>query len=114
MHIGARLAELARTRGGHVAIVDDAGRWSSSRFHARIVRFGNAVLQGSNYYAQHVGDPKVYLVSPSVFGDAQTLLAQLPKKPTPTPTSPPTDTPLPITPSASPAGTPAATDTPKP
>ena len=81
---------------------------------AEVVRFGNAVLQGSNYYAQHLGDPKVYLVSPSVYGDAQQLLAQLPKKPTPTPTSPPTDTPLPVTPSPLPAGTPAATDTPKP
>ncbi len=79
-----------------------------------VVRFGDAALQGSTYYAQHVGDPKVYLVSPSVYGDAQRLLTELPKRPTPTPTSPPTNTPAPTTPISAPSGAPVATDTPKP
>ena len=43
MPIGARLAELARTRSDRIAIIDDAGDWSFRRFHARIMRFGNAM-----------------------------------------------------------------------
>ncbi len=79
-----------------------------------VVRFGDAALESSAYYVQHVGDPKVYLVSPSTYTDLQGLLTQLPKKPTPTPTSPPTDTPGPVTPSPEATGVPLPTDTPKP
>jgi len=79
-----------------------------------VVRFGNAALQGSSYYAQHVGDPKVYFVSPSVYNDAQQLLSLPPKRPTPTPTFPPTNTPAPVTPSPAGTSVPIATDTPKP
>ncbi len=43
MHIGACLAQLASARADHTAIVDDAGRWSFAQFHARCMRFGNAM-----------------------------------------------------------------------
>jgi acyl-CoA synthetase (AMP-forming)/AMP-acid ligase II len=65
MHIGAALAELARTRGEHIAIIDDAGRWSFGNFHARIVRFGNATrglgLQKGDRIALLMPDIREYL-----------------------------------------------------
>jgi uncharacterized protein DUF4340 len=61
--------------------------------HKEVLRLGNKTVDASNYYAQHVGDPKVYLVSSSVQSDLQQLLDMLPEKPTPTPTSPPQPTP---------------------
>jgi uncharacterized protein DUF4340 len=80
--------------------------------HKEVLRLGNMTVNSSNYYAQHVGDPKVYLVSTSVQSDLQQLLDTLPKKPTPTPTSPPpaatappVGPPLPIpSPAATPGG----------
>ena len=61
--------------------------------HKEVLRLGNKTVDASNYYAQHAGDPKVYLVSASVQNDLQQLLETLPEKPTPTPTSPPQPTP---------------------
>jgi acyl-CoA synthetase (AMP-forming)/AMP-acid ligase II len=43
VHIGARLAQLAQLHPDHIAIVDQAGRWSFRRFHQRLTRFGNAM-----------------------------------------------------------------------
>ncbi|MEP7198806.1 MAG: DUF4340 domain-containing protein [Chloroflexota bacterium] len=65
------------------------------------VRLGDATLGGGNYYAQHVGDPKVYLIAPSIYGDLRRLIEQPPQKPTPEPTPLPPLPPLPpITPAA--------------
>lgn len=79
------------------------------------IRFGNAGVGGGSYYVQHVGDAKVYFVSSSIFGDAQGLLTQTPKKPTPTPV-PPTETPATTeTPQGPPVPPPpTATGTPNP
>ncbi len=79
---------------------------------AEVVRFGDTTLGGGSNYAQHVGDPKVYLVSPTLLGDAQRLLSTPPKKPTPTPTPLPTNTPAPTIPA--PEGPPVPAGTPKP
>ena len=57
--------------------------------HKEVLRLGNPTIDSANYYAQHVGDPKVYLVSSSVQSDMQMLLDTLPIKPTPVPTTPP-------------------------
>jgi acyl-CoA synthetase (AMP-forming)/AMP-acid ligase II len=43
-HIGAQWRELARIHGRHPAIIDDVGTWSYAQMHARMVRFGNALL----------------------------------------------------------------------
>jgi acyl-CoA synthetase (AMP-forming)/AMP-acid ligase II len=42
-HLGAQWRELARRHGNRPAIIDEAGTWSFRDFHARIVRFGNAL-----------------------------------------------------------------------
>lgn len=81
---------------------------------SEVVRFGDPAVGSTSYFAQHISDPKVYLISPSVYGDLRQLLDMPPKKPTPTPTPLPTNTPLPTTPTPVSAQTPAATDTPKP
>ncbi len=83
---------------------------------SEVVRFGNATLGTTAYYAQHISDAKVYLVSPSIYGDIQRLLSTPPQKPTPTPTPLPTNTPGPTTPAPTPTmtETPTATGTPKP
>ena len=85
---------------------------------AETVRFGNLTVGGNSYYAQRVGDPRVYFVSSTTFADAQRLTTLIPKKPTPTPTPRPTETPTaspstaetpqgpPLPPSATPSGTP--------
>jgi len=73
--------------------------------HSDVLRFGNAVVGGSGYYVQHVGDPKIYIVTSQTYGDAQGLLTMLPKKPTPAPTVPPASTAAPV-PSGAPQGPP--------
>jgi len=45
MHIGVKLAQLARWHPDRLAIVDERGACSFGQFHARITRLGNA-LQG--------------------------------------------------------------------
>ncbi|MBI1800334.1 MAG: DUF4340 domain-containing protein [Chloroflexi bacterium] len=79
--------------------------------HSEVVRFGNATLGASAYYAQRPGDPKVYLVSPNTYGDLTRLLEILPKKPTPPPTAAITPTPEAT---GTPTATPDTTATPRP
>src|SRR5215218_2262344 len=43
MHIGMKLAQLARWHPDCAAIVDDRGACSFGQFHARITRLGNAL-----------------------------------------------------------------------
>src|SRR3954471_23841395 len=43
MHIGVKLAQLARWHPDRAAIVDDRGACSFRQFHARIARLGNAL-----------------------------------------------------------------------
>src|SRR5215217_384750 len=43
MHIGVKLAQLARWHPDRAAIVDDRGACSFGQFHARITRLGNAL-----------------------------------------------------------------------
>src|SRR5712671_5862334 len=43
MHIGAKWRALARDHADRTAIVDDRGALTYRQFHARIVRFGNAL-----------------------------------------------------------------------
>jgi acyl-CoA synthetase (AMP-forming)/AMP-acid ligase II len=43
MHVSAQWRLLARQHADRPAIIDDAGTWSYRDFHARIVRFGNAL-----------------------------------------------------------------------
>jgi len=55
-----------------------------------VIRVGNATIGASDDYAQHVGDPRVYLVPVASISTLQLLVTTPPRKPTPTPTSPPT------------------------
>jgi acyl-CoA synthetase (AMP-forming)/AMP-acid ligase II len=43
MHIGVKLAQLARWHPDHPAIMDDGGACSFGQFHSRITRLGNAL-----------------------------------------------------------------------
>ncbi len=44
MHIGAQWRALARRHADRPAIMDDGGTWSYRQMHARIRRFGNALI----------------------------------------------------------------------
>src|SRR5262245_28365086 len=65
MSIGARLDELARTRGDRAAIIDERGTWTSRQFHARLTRFGNALhglgLRSGERVALLIPDIREYL-----------------------------------------------------
>src|SRR5438105_6773131 len=65
MHVGAKLAQLARWHGERVAIIDDTAGWTFRQFHARITRFGNALrglgLRPGNRVALLLPDIREYL-----------------------------------------------------
>src|SRR5947209_3083646 len=44
LHMAAQWRELALAHGDRPALIDDAGTWSYRQMHARIARFGNALL----------------------------------------------------------------------
>jgi len=65
MHIGAKWRELARLHADRTAIIDDRGGLTYRQFHARIVRFGNALrglqLSKGDRVALLVPDYREYL-----------------------------------------------------
>ena len=65
MHIATKLAQLALWHGDRTAIVDSSGAWSFHRFHARLMRFGNAMhgigLNAGDRIALLVPDCREYL-----------------------------------------------------
>ena len=44
MDVATKLDQLSRWRPDRTAIIDDAGSWTFRQFHARILRWGNALL----------------------------------------------------------------------
>jgi acyl-CoA synthetase (AMP-forming)/AMP-acid ligase II len=65
MHIGVKLAQLARWHPDRPAIVDDRGACSFGQFHARITRLGNALhgigLNRGDRVALLIPDSREYL-----------------------------------------------------
>src|SRR5829696_4380386 len=65
MHIGVKLAQLARWHSDRLAIVDDRGACSFGQFHARITRLGNALhgigLNRGDRVALLIPDSREYL-----------------------------------------------------
>src|SRR4051812_13512946 len=65
MDVGGKLAALAREHSDGTAIIDDTGAWSFGQFHARVMRFGNALrglgLSKGDRVALLVPDIREYL-----------------------------------------------------
>ena len=83
MHISAQWRALAQQYSGRPAIIDDAGTWSYRDFHARMVRFGNALrglsLNSGDRVALLIPDMREYLEVD--YGTMATGLVRVPLDP---------------------------------
>jgi acyl-CoA synthetase (AMP-forming)/AMP-acid ligase II len=83
MHISAQWRALAQQYADRPAIIDDAGTWSFRDFHARMVRFGNALrglsLNRGDRVALLIPDMREYLEVD--YGTMATGLVRVPLDP---------------------------------